>query len=342
MKITTKSFKAEIKRIHPQLKLLSNYLGYRNKLKIKCLACGNVEEKYPGPIKSTGCKKCNSKTRNLSNYREQNKKLYLAKLKSLHKNKISLVGEYYSVNRKTKHKCNTCDRIWSPRPEHLLRGHGCGVCASTITEKEHKARLKEKHGSKIRLVTFKVPSKRPRSVYKCTKCKHIWETGNQTILKHGCPICASRNQTSSPNFYKDVIIKRKHFKVQGFEDRALKILTDVYNYKVSQIDTYSSGKVPYIKWEEAKGSRYHFPDIYIKKENLLIEVKSRATIGLCHFKKGSSKQKMFKRCKEKALASIAQGFNYKLMLIHSGHEVPMPKRWYLMTYREFSKAMKLM
>lgn len=74
---------------------------------------------------------------------------------------------------------------------------------------------------------------------------------------------------------RDYIFKsgRKE-KIQGYEDRGIDLLLNTYNEDDIIINPFQLIKVFYL--EDNKNHRY-FPDIYIPKENLIIEVKSKYT-----------------------------------------------------------------
>lgn len=65
--------------------------------------------------------------------------------------------------------------------------------------------------------------------------------------------------------------------VQGFEPQALNILMN--KEKIKEHDIYVGEEVPIIRWSDQNGKpRVHYPDIYIKSQNRIVEVKSTYTI----------------------------------------------------------------
>ncbi len=84
--------------------------------------------------------------------------------------------------------------------------------------------------------------------------------------------------------------------IQGYEHFALDILIKLYEENEIKIHT----DVPTIKYILDGIQRFHYPDIFIPKENLIIEVKSGYTL-VADRQKNIAKQK----------AAIAQGYDYE-------------------------------
>lgn len=63
----------------------------------------------------------------------------------------------------------------------------------------------------------------------------------------------------------------KIVKIQGYENKALDELLTIYKEDEIVIEKSKIPKISYIKDDN---KHYYFPDIYIPKENLIIEVKS--------------------------------------------------------------------
>lgn len=94
----------------------------------------------------------------------------------------------------------------------------------------------------------------------------------------------------------------KIVKVQGYEHFALTFLLS--SYDENKIETEKS-KIPKIKYAENGKERTHCPDLYIKSENTLIEVKSNFTFKM-------HKENVF--CKKEN--SINQGYKYRILIFN--------------------------
>ena len=93
----------------------------------------------------------------------------------------------------------------------------------------------------------------------------------------------------------------KVVRIRGYEWKALDELLKIYDESEIEVATK---KIPKIKYYWSDGSEhYYFPDIYIKKENLLIEVKSDYTM-----------LKDFEKNQRKAVATKENGYNFKFMI----------------------------
>lgn len=137
-----------------------------------------------------------------------------------------------------------------------------------------------------------------------TRTKLQWERRTQDEIDS---LVAKANATKKKNdtFYvvpyktanREVVIGEKVFKVQGYEDIALKLLS-----KIVDVDDIKVGKnVPRIKL--STGKKY-YPDIYIY--NLLIEVKSEYTYEV-NLETNLLKQKESKKA----------GYDHIFLVIHS-------------------------
>ena len=340
---TPEQFKKELKQTHPKIKLLSNYSGWRARVEYMCMDCGIQSAKYSYSLLTKGCGTCNRKVSDKPHANRFSPEEYKQKVKTVHGKAIKVIGEYIGGRNRIMHECNSCSNKWDALPEHILRGVGCNKCRGkslTQREQEHKANLKQRHGTKIKLLTFGGVSKRTsKSEYLCS-CGNTWKTSAATVEKHGCPACAPRKGRNG-NRLKTLAINRRTFQVQGYEGYAIEWLVKNTKIKASEIEVYASGKVPFIKWNDGKKDRYHFPDIYIKKLNMLCEVKSVSTFGLKAFKR-STPNSMFKSIRQKAIEALNQGFKYKMLLMKdNGERIKLPKNWFEMSLRELKSKVTI-
>jgi hypothetical protein len=99
--------------------------------------------------------------------------------------------------------------------------------------------------------------------------------------------------------YKDYMMPSgKVIKYQGYENLALDDLINIYDEDDIILGRSS---IPTIEYNVGDVKHVYFPDIYIKSENKIIEVKSEWTIKL---KRGN--------VEEKALATIKAGYKYEI------------------------------
>jgi hypothetical protein len=91
-------------------------------------------------------------------------------------------------------------------------------------------------------------------------------------------------------------------KVQGYEDKCLTLLLESYN----ENDLLINPNLPPIYYEENGKKHRYYPDIYIPKENFIIEVKSKWTYD--------SQYKWYHTNLLKRQACIDSGYNFKFMI----------------------------
>jgi len=96
-------------------------------------------------------------------------------------------------------------------------------------------------------------------------------------------------------------------KVQGYENRALDILLKEYSEDEILTDRKDVPEIWYIG-EDNKKHRY-YTDIYIPKDNLIIEVKSTWTYSDKH-----DPAKLDKNVR-KQIGSVIAGYNFKFMIL---------------------------
>lgn len=149
----------------------------------------------------------------------------------------------------------------------------------------------EKYGSMAPMMNKDVQQ---RSKITCLE-KYGVENPSQNI---DVIITIRKRQFRSKNY---VLPSGKQLKLQGYEPRAVDELLLKYAEDEIMLET---DKIPRIKYIGIDGrDHYYFPDIFIPKENLIIEVKSVYTFNV-DFDTVILKQK----------ACVAAGFNYKFII----------------------------
>jgi hypothetical protein len=113
-------------------------------------------------------------------------------------------------------------------------------------------------------------------------------------------------QTNSLKFKQYKFTSGKIINVQGFEPFALNEL--ILNHNENDIIT-DRKNIPRIEYEIDNKKKYYFPDIYLPKENKIIEVKSTWT-----FEK--KKEITFK----KATSTKDKGYNFEIWIYKNSKE----------------------
>lgn len=119
----------------------------------------------------------------------------------------------------------------------------------------------------------------------CTMCarqRAIIKRRNTVLEKYGVEnpmqnACVQENFSKKSKTYKDYIMPcGQSIKIQGYENTALDILFKQYHYASKDI-IVSKLEVPSIWYLHEGRSRRYFPDIFVKPQNKIIEVKSEWT-----------------------------------------------------------------
>ena len=333
---TTKSYSKELKIISPKVRVLGEYINAHTPIKHKC-KCGEDWNIAPtSALRGTCCRKCANS--NLSRAKTKTTNEYSKDLYRVHKNKISVIGVYKNSGVKLRHRCNTCSNTWYPVPDNVLQGSGCPKCMTvrlskinTRTRKSYVEQLKISSGGTLTLIG-KYKGVDTKTTHKCSICKSNWSScpSNAILKTKGCGCGLSFNA------YKPYNLGNRKVIVRGYEPQALDILIRSYRYNPDSILVDSEGKVPVIKMSKYNNRKRHHPDFYIPKKNLLIEVKSTATLGITKSViSGKCPSSLFYATVKKHNAAKDAGYKYKLMIVNGNKEVQIKPRWYNQSFRSF-------
>jgi hypothetical protein len=111
--------------------------------------------------------------------------------------------------------------------------------------------------------------------------------------------------------------------VQGYERQALEYLVSS-GFRPSDILTECEfGDGLKIRYKYRGRVRTYMPDIFIRGENIIVEVKSKSTLGLLN-----NKRRGWSMTCQKAIACHKRGFRFCLLLLtSSGKRIRLPKNW---------------
>ena len=99
------------------------YKGSKHAILHECIKGHQWKAQPSNILAGRGCPRC-------SNRHMRNEEEYISDLKTLGIT-YSIEEPYIDTNTNIKHRCPDCTNIWSVKPRHILRGHGCPVCMST-------------------------------------------------------------------------------------------------------------------------------------------------------------------------------------------------------------------
>lgn len=198
-----------------------------------------------------------------------------------HSQKISVL-EKYGVDTIAK-----LDSVKNKRRDTCLEKYGetTNLKSSTTKEKIKQTNL-EKYGVEHPMQSYEVRKKRSKTFIEKYGSSEI------TSSQHFKDICIEKFGVENPTLNTDILEKaqnnsylKKEYKwktgeisiVQGYEPIILKELEES-GYTFNDIFT-SPKDMPKIYYMFENKKRRYFPDIYIPKENILIEVKSEWTLN---------------------------------------------------------------
>lgn len=190
-KKTHEEFVNQMANINPNIAFLDEYNGDRNKIKCKCMLCGNEWMAAPGHlVQGKGCPACGIKRQAKAKSKTHDQ--FVSELAILNTN-ILVLGHYEGTRNRIEVQCKKCGHIWTPVPSSLLNGTGCPKCAGNV---------KRTHDDFVKSLKAKSPTIEVLGEYintdtkikvRCEKCGKIWfSTPNNLLDGHGCGRCAGR------------------------------------------------------------------------------------------------------------------------------------------------------
>ena len=129
-KIRTKThdqYEQQLKSIHPNIQLLSQYTTSKGFVKCKCLDCGNIWEANSGSLLTLvyGCPKCATKVANIKS-RVSNEE-YKERLSKYNPN-VEMITDYEISSKKIKFRCKIHNTEFYQLPAEVMYKCGCSKC----------------------------------------------------------------------------------------------------------------------------------------------------------------------------------------------------------------------
>lgn len=199
MKYTTDDFKKIIKELHPNIEILSEYLGSREKIKCRCKIDGYEWSVHPSIIKEKGCPKCNDSATRRWTDAEYKDELY-----RVHGGNIVSLEPYKNMNTKILHRCNKHNYEYYVNPASVIkRKQGCKYCksekisnASKDTIEDVKKKIFNVWGNEVELLEKEYHGSSKKMLFKHNMkdgTSHtFYSTANAVIQGQGCGVCAGR------------------------------------------------------------------------------------------------------------------------------------------------------
>lgn len=329
VKITTKQFKSRLKEKFGHDFNCGEYTHHKTSMSFECPKCLNTFYTRPdnvlGKLSKSMCNSCS--------YRESGNKRIIKKTKFKRMLQIKFstavikIKKYKSYQSPAKFKCLVCNTSWVEPPKSLMHPNRYSCCKHCATlnnlGKERITQASLIKRSAVRNPSITINSKylgvRKNVNITCSKCECNYDVRAEKLLygkKDYCPSCSS-----SISNQKLISLNNIEVKVQGYEPQAIQYLIN-RGIKESEINVFSSGKIPKIPYKLQGKDHMYLPDICVNKT--IYEVKSARTLF------GA-----FNRNKAKAKACIKKGYNFNILFgLNFGDWVKiikLPKLWYTMT-----------
>lgn len=206
-KLTIEECQNKVSRVSPNIEVIE-YISAIVPVACKCKLCGNIwREPAKNLYRGSNCPIC---------FKRKNNKWdtvsLIAAIDATQPN-IQILGEYHNMHTKVACRCNSCGNRWSVKPDSLLHGRGCPVCA----QKNSTSHATKTHSFFIEEMTAKHPlitvlgeyqrAKMPVAC-KCNMCGREWAPAPSNLLNgQGCPDCGRArirtSQLKSHQTFKD-------------------------------------------------------------------------------------------------------------------------------------------
>lgn len=206
---TTDSFKEEIKKIHPNIEVIGEYVSTNKNIKCRCLLDGyewNADPK--NLLNGAGCKKCASKNNGISCRHTQ--EWFDEKMKEIHPN-IEVLTPYITSKNKVKCRCLLDGYTWEATPDSLINSKtGCMKCSNNKTSERCKKtnedflkQLMEVNPNIIPLENYVTDHTKIKCI--CKIHDYAWSVAPNKILHKftGCPKCSASSGENIINFILD-------------------------------------------------------------------------------------------------------------------------------------------
>lgn len=238
------------------------------------------------------------------------------------------VLSYRAYGKKAKLRCAE-GHVFDATPFHIIEGrNSCKICSS----QERTDFYREKYLSDLSVIYPNISAEdksahNQRSWYKCD-CGYRWMSSplvmNGRRRRAGCKYC---NWKPGGPKLKTVEFGSRVLYVQGYEDVALEYLETRLNPEL--LVTCKEDGLPYIGYVFKYQERTYMPDFYYPPKEQIIEVKSIFTLMSVDYRKTV----------EKRMACRNQGYRFKLILVHEGCVLRVPRNWYTLSRKELGAVL---
>jgi len=142
---TTETFIETMSIIQPNIEVIGDYINNKTNIALRCKIDGY--EWCPTPhnvLRGQGCPKCAGRI-------PMSHDEYIEAVSHINGD-VDVAGTFINQSEPILHRCKKDGHEWMVRPEHILNGHGCPICKSSIGErlvsnylKAHNIKYKPQH-----------------------------------------------------------------------------------------------------------------------------------------------------------------------------------------------------
>ena len=125
---TTETFIEIMNIVHPNIEVIGTYVNNKTNIDLRCKIDGHKWSPTPhNVLRGTGCPKCAGRIP--ISHGE-----YVEMVSRINQD-IDVLGIFINQSEPILHRCKKDNHEWMVRPEHILNGHGCPICKSSIGER---------------------------------------------------------------------------------------------------------------------------------------------------------------------------------------------------------------
>ena len=189
-KLTNEEFIERVKKIHPNIEIIDNYINVNTKIKCRCL----IDRYEWTPVahsllQGKGCPCCAGNAHKTTQQ-------FVDEMKNINPN-INIIGEYINAYKKIECECLKCQHKWSVTPHDLLKGVGCPKCKA-INTRNLRIKSNQQFTKEMALINpdiiilGKYNGNKNKIRCQCKKCNNEWNAIPSSLLMGvGCPRCKS-------------------------------------------------------------------------------------------------------------------------------------------------------
>lgn len=303
---------ARVKARHgDRLTVVGRYTHSKTKVDYSCPIHGTFCA-FPANVESgMRCRKC------ANDARRTTPESHARQVRKVHGNSLIVVDDYVGAHTKIRYECPK-HGIFLAAPYNVIHNQsGCRRCyEETIgprSRKPHATYAKQASLLGVRVVDRYITAITPIR-HQCKK-GHTWSTSpNQLLSGYGCPLCDCSQYRRRP-----MAVGKRTVMLQGSEGVAVAILLSEGVSPADLAFTKQEGR-PTFRYRFDGRTRSYIPDIFWLSERVVIEVKGVVTLGLYD-------SKLFDLVKAKAKAAIADGYDYRLMVIRKKESIDLGPDW---------------